>query len=209
MGFALILQLTGVNGSRQFDKLTKTKTVESILTSMDADGIKRYIDYLLSQSNEEEGAGRFVIFDSTSFIAHCCMNRTEIQAINSRRMWIVDQLTALIRNGAIPKSDDWIQLVLDCLVVGGLFVVKRSSGKSRYRAVCLCFNIFGIDILTSTCFQLHSVPFPAFSDDLRQACRTRLLSCLAELTSQSSLIKSGASNHSRRNESSFKDKNYR
>ncbi|KAJ7751995.1 DNA polymerase phi-domain-containing protein [Mycena metata] len=30
LGFALILQLTGVNGSQQFDKLTKSKTVESI-----------------------------------------------------------------------------------------------------------------------------------------------------------------------------------
>jgi hypothetical protein len=68
MGFALILQLTGVNGSRQFDKLTKTKTVESILTSMDADGIKHYIDYLFKQCNEE-GTGGFVIIDNASF---CC-----------------------------------------------------------------------------------------------------------------------------------------
>lgn len=55
-GFALILQLTGVNGSRQFDKLTKTKTVESILTSMDEDGIQSYIDYLLKQVDEEPSA---------------------------------------------------------------------------------------------------------------------------------------------------------
>ena len=53
IGFSLILQLTGVNGSRQFDKLTKTKTVESILTSMDDDGIRSYIDYLLKQVDEE------------------------------------------------------------------------------------------------------------------------------------------------------------
>jgi DNA polymerase phi len=51
LGFALILQLTGVNGSQQFDKLTKTKTVQSILTSMDAEGVKNYIDYLLTQVN--------------------------------------------------------------------------------------------------------------------------------------------------------------
>lgn len=51
LGFALILQLTGANGNHQFDKLTKTKTVETILTSMDAEGIKTYIEYLLGQVN--------------------------------------------------------------------------------------------------------------------------------------------------------------
>ena len=56
IGFSLILQLTGVHGSRQFDKLTKTKTVESILTSMDESGIQRYIDYLLKQVDEEPSA---------------------------------------------------------------------------------------------------------------------------------------------------------
>ena len=56
IGFSLILQLTGVNGSRQFDKLTKTKTVESILTSMDEAGIQSYIDYLLKQVDEEPSA---------------------------------------------------------------------------------------------------------------------------------------------------------
>jgi DNA polymerase phi len=51
LGFTLILQLTGTNGNRQFDRVTKTKTVESILASMDAKGVEIYIDYLLQQVN--------------------------------------------------------------------------------------------------------------------------------------------------------------
>jgi DNA polymerase phi len=43
-----------MNGNRQFDKLTKTRTVESILASMDAEGIESYIDYLLKQINQTE-----------------------------------------------------------------------------------------------------------------------------------------------------------
>lgn len=50
-GFPLVLQLTGINGSQQFDKFTRTKTVESILTVMDTDGIKSYILSLLGQVN--------------------------------------------------------------------------------------------------------------------------------------------------------------
>lgn len=60
LGFTLILQLTGVNGSHQFDRLTKTKTVETILTSMDVDGIQTYIDYLLQQVNDKNGSNALV-----------------------------------------------------------------------------------------------------------------------------------------------------
>lgn len=51
-GFAIILQLTGVNGSKQFDKLTKTKTVETILASMKLEGIQSYVQYLFTQFDE-------------------------------------------------------------------------------------------------------------------------------------------------------------
>lgn len=50
-GFAFVLQLTGVHGSQQFDKLTKTTTVESILTRMSAEDIKNYIAHLLPQAD--------------------------------------------------------------------------------------------------------------------------------------------------------------
>jgi DNA polymerase phi len=54
VGFSLILQLTGIHGNQQFDRLTKTKTVESILASMDLDGIKSYIVHLLGQVNSAD-----------------------------------------------------------------------------------------------------------------------------------------------------------
>jgi DNA polymerase phi len=53
LGFAFILQLTGVHGSQQFDKLTKTTTVESILTRMSAKDIKNYIAHLLGQADAD------------------------------------------------------------------------------------------------------------------------------------------------------------
>ncbi|KAI0831759.1 DNA polymerase phi-domain-containing protein [Trametes gibbosa] len=153
LGFSLILQLTGVNGSRQFDKLTKTKTVEAILTSMDEEGIQSYIDYLLEQVDETPAS-----------------EPADIHALNTRRAWIIEQLAALIRNGAIPKSDAWIQTILDWLTVHGLFIVSKKSEKSAILA-------------------LRSVPTPAFSEELRKNCRDRLLGCLAELTVQTTLVK--------------------
>ncbi|KAH8108174.1 DNA polymerase phi-domain-containing protein [Cristinia sonorae] len=155
LGFTLILQLTGVNGSQQFDRLTKTKTVETILTSLDADGIEGYIDSLLQQVNDKDGN-----------------DADNIPAINGRRLWIVDQLAALIRNGAIAKNDVWVQRVLNWLLVHGLSTVRKKSEKSNLVA-------------------LHAVPTPMFSDDLHKACRSRLLSCLAELTGHASLVQVG------------------
>ena len=43
-----------MNGNQQFDKLTKTKTVESILATMNVDGIQNYIGHLLKHIDEND-----------------------------------------------------------------------------------------------------------------------------------------------------------
>lgn len=58
-----------------------------------------------------------------------------IHTINRKRQWAIEQLSTLIRNGNVPKSDDWVQLVLDWLVVHGLFIVKKESRKNPTAAV--------------------------------------------------------------------------
>lgn len=153
LGFALILQLTGVNGNQQFDKITKTKTVESVLASLDAQGIKNYIDYILTQTDESDGD-------------------LNIATMNARRTWIIDQLGVLIQNGRLPKEDEWVQSILDWLALHGLFVVKKKSSKSPIQA-------------------LRSIPKPAFSEEHRQQCRSKLLTSLSNLNAQTTVVKSG------------------
>lgn len=153
LGFPLILQLTGINGSQEFDKLTRTKTVESILTVMDNEGIKNYIVSLLNQVNSKDADE-----DAT--------------ALNSRRAWIADQFAALIRNGSVPKSDEWIQVILDWYVANGLYSIRKKSGSSSIHA-------------------LRALPSPPFTEEFQAHCCTRLLSCLADLTSQTTVVKKG------------------
>lgn len=57
--------------------------------------------------------------------------------MNTRRAWIIEQLAALVRNGAIPKSDAWIQTILDWLAVHGLFIVAKKAEKSAISAVSM------------------------------------------------------------------------
>ncbi|KAG1754468.1 DNA polymerase phi-domain-containing protein, partial [Suillus lakei] len=142
LGYTLILQLTGIHGSQQFDKLTRTKTVESILSRMDGDGIMKYIRSLLEQMNESDN---------------------DTVAEEAKKVWIADQFTALVRNGAIPKREDWIQLILNWFAVQGLYVVKRTSAKGLLAA-------------------LRVTPSTLPSDDFRRICRGKLLGCLADLT---------------------------
>lgn len=61
--------------------------------------------------------------------------RTDVEALNARRAWIIEQLATLIRNGAIPKDDQWIKNILDWFIVHGLFVIKKRSEKSPFLAV--------------------------------------------------------------------------
>ncbi|KAL4076956.1 DNA polymerase phi-domain-containing protein [Scleroderma yunnanense] len=153
-GFPLILQLTGVNGSQQFDRLTRTKTVESILTVMDSDGIKNYVLSLLEQSSPSKDA------------------REDVDSISSQRAWTADQFAALVRNGSVPKSDEWIQIILDWYVVNGLFTIRKRSESSSIHA-------------------LRAHLSSPFKEDLCTHCRTRLLGCLADLTSQTTVVKRG------------------
>lgn len=54
---------------------------------------------------------------------------SDLAVTNARRAWVIDQLGVLIRNGKIPKEDDWILSILNWLVVNGLFIVKKKSAK--------------------------------------------------------------------------------
>ena len=51
IGFSVVLQLTGVHGSSNFDNITKTKTVENVLASTSKDGIDSYVHHLMKQVN--------------------------------------------------------------------------------------------------------------------------------------------------------------
>lgn len=74
--------------------------------------------------------------------------RDDIAALNARRAWIIDQFGALIRNTSIPKSDQWIQLILDWLVLNGLFVIKKKSGKSSFFGVSMLVNMRLLNLTT-------------------------------------------------------------
>ncbi|ORY24385.1 DNA polymerase phi-domain-containing protein [Naematelia encephala] len=113
VGFTLLSTLVGKHGRQDFDKVTKTKTVESIMGGMDVEGAKEYVTYL---------QGLVLASDEKT--------RTDMSGLEERRSWALDQLLALCRNGSVPRDDSWIASVLDFLLVHGFFVLRKADKKS-------------------------------------------------------------------------------
>ncbi|KAG8828577.1 DNA-directed DNA polymerase [Serendipita sp. 399] len=98
-GFPLIIQLLGPNGSRDFDRLTNTKIVETILGYMKDSQITEYIQHIT------------LIFHGT---------QSEPSA-DSDQQWAINQLSSLIRSSIVPKSDSWVTSILELYVREGFF----------------------------------------------------------------------------------------
>ncbi|CAE6452304.1 unnamed protein product [Rhizoctonia solani] len=167
VGFSLVTHLQGAHGSQQFDRITRTKTVETILASTDIEGVKKYTESLVNQLRE--GAPSDV----------------DPSEQDSKRRYVFDQLTALMRNGSIPKDDEWINSILELFILHGLFTVTKKNKNS------------GINLL-------HYVTKPPLSDTLRSACRAKLFTILGDLSSQTKVVK-GESGESTRVTSSAAD----
>lgn len=120
VGFMLVLQLVGANGSQNFDRLTNTKTVETILANMDIEGVKEYLKYLLQRVNEE-GDG-----------------------IVARRNWIIEQLAILLRRGAVPKDEECTVTIIHWLTTHGFYTIKKKDTKSSNSAVSSRFLFIGL-----------------------------------------------------------------
>ncbi|WFC93747.1 DNA-directed DNA polymerase [Malassezia brasiliensis] len=106
-GLALVTQLLGEHGRQNFDKVTHTKTIESILSSLDESGIQRYLAYLRG-------------------VAYAPTKSDDAKYAATQRQWAADQMLALVRSSLIPKSDAWIRDVLVYLSGFGFFVVKKT-----------------------------------------------------------------------------------
>ncbi|EIW66554.1 hypothetical protein TREMEDRAFT_35002 [Tremella mesenterica DSM 1558] len=149
VGFTLLSQLVGKHGKPNFDKITKTRTVEGIMGSLNLDGVKEYVRYLQDM----------IVSDDS--------NSEDLEGLEDKRTWALNQMVALVRNGSVPKDDQWISSVLEFLLVHGFFVILKTTKKGDITA-------------------LSKSPRPPLSESTAALCRTKLLSCLVEVTTVSS-----------------------
>lgn len=143
-GIALVTQLTGEHGRQNFDRVTHTKTIESILSSLDEAGLQRYLAYL-----------RSILYASG-------MSSDDVKSIAMRRQSACDQMLALVRSRLVKSSGAWVRDVLLFFAGHGYYAVKKNPARP-WSAV------------------LQVPDAGAFSNALRNVCRSRLQACLVEL----------------------------
>ena len=105
----MITQLLGKNGHQHFDSITRTKTVENLLTTMDFEGIQSYLEYL---------AHTFVVADEKSS--------------ETGRDWALQQMTLMITNTKIPKEETWVTQLVQFLMIHSFFEVKSGDKSKSY-----------------------------------------------------------------------------
>ncbi|KAJ3410565.1 hypothetical protein HDV05_003633 [Chytridiales sp. JEL 0842] len=143
----IVLQLIGQHCSHRFDKITRTKTVETVLSSLNAAQVLDYVSYLSNQ---------FV--DQSSNIA---LLGDSLKEIDAHRIWVTDQMLQLVRNSKIPKDEGWLLLI----------------------AKFLCFNaLFATDEQSKAVGDIKP-PQPPLSPAVREHCKSKFFSVLAELNS--------------------------
>ena len=107
-GIALVTQLTGEHGRQNFDRVTHTKTIESILSSLDEEGLQRYLAYL-----------RDVIYAPTSVAPE------DAKSIAMQCQSACDQMLGLIRSHLVQSSSGWVRDVLIFFAGHGYYAVKN------------------------------------------------------------------------------------
>ncbi|WFD06863.1 DNA-directed DNA polymerase [Malassezia vespertilionis] len=106
-GLALVTQLLGEHGRQNFDRVTHTKTIESILSSLDESGIRRYLAYLRG-------------------VAYAPAPGDDEKLVTSHRQWVCDQMLALVRSNLVPRMQKWVEDVLLFFAAFGYFAVAKT-----------------------------------------------------------------------------------
>ncbi|KAG0239379.1 DNA polymerase phi-domain-containing protein [Mortierella sp. GBAus27b] len=112
----LITQLLDKNPN--FDRASRSKTVETLLGGLDVSHVQHYIQYLTKAFLQQDGPD---------------FNNVERgKRVDMSRQWSVDQMFALFRNSKVPREEGWIKAILEFFLVHGFFEIKKVDSKSKY-----------------------------------------------------------------------------
>eukprot|EP00794_Sanderia_malayensis_P009944 gene9944-10964_t len=123
---AVFFQLTGRNGNFQFDSITRTKTVESLIGELNINCVVELVSwlkelYLTGNLNEEERSTEDA--------------KENEDAMSQRRKWAINQLLAVTRNSNAKKHEEILLDVAKFLFFHAYFHVKKKKKKENlYRA---------------------------------------------------------------------------
>lgn len=116
----IVVALTGKFGSVEFDRITKTKTLEQLLLSADDESLRRIVRHLNSTILRPESEDQTVADNRRQVVADLLLNTVK----NFRRYSDFD-------DQIIFEKDTWLRKILDCLVEQAYFVPSKSAKTSK------------------------------------------------------------------------------
>ncbi|KAG0326236.1 DNA-directed DNA polymerase [Dissophora globulifera] len=112
----LITQLLDKNPN--FDRMSRSKTVETLLGGLDVSHIQHYLQYLSKAFLQQDGPDT---------------NGTERgKRVDVSRQWTIDQMYSLFRNPKVPREESWIKSILEFYLIHAFFDIKKVDAKSKY-----------------------------------------------------------------------------
>ncbi|RKP35849.1 hypothetical protein BJ085DRAFT_35534, partial [Dimargaris cristalligena] len=119
--FLIATQLQGNHGQRDFDRLTKTRVIDTILSKMDLEGVRSYIAYLIGVFQNPLSKDQIEPDNDQEDAA-----ATTAQAILTRRRWANGSSMTILRNNHLPKDEALFTQILMHYLVHGFFVLPST-----------------------------------------------------------------------------------
>ena len=115
---------TAPHGSLRFDALTKTKTIDTIVSSLSAEGVSEYISVVIRVFLLSCHAPQRIAEDG-------------VPATDGHCDWALDQFLFLVRNARLPRNEEWFDRIVSMLMVFSFFKVGSATTPTGWYSVLI------------------------------------------------------------------------
>ncbi|PVU90498.1 hypothetical protein BB561_004858 [Smittium simulii] len=128
VSLALVEKITSSPSSRNFDKITKTKTVSTLMSNMTPEVLINYADYLINIVTNNTETVESLSNDDGASNALSEHKTSQLQD----KLWAIDQLVRISSNQELPRSNELIIKILEFFISNAYFTsIPTQSKKSK------------------------------------------------------------------------------
>lgn len=118
LAMPIVMQLIGSHGSQNFDSITKTKTIETLLSQLDSKSFVEFLHYLEDS-----------FLDQSSLLEK--YPEDGITLVENHRLWILNQMYSLIKHRSLPREEEWAKEILQFFMFHGFFSHSDQAKKVK------------------------------------------------------------------------------
>ncbi|OMJ24565.1 DNA polymerase V [Smittium culicis] len=150
VSLALIQKLTGANVDVNFDNITKSTTISSLMNNLTSESLIGYINHLKSLVLKPKTT---IDSDSSADPSLSSQSKMSQDLIRNNRIWAIDQIIRVLNNPKLPRNKELFNNAINFFVSNSLFTPNLDNISDD-----------------------STVPTPPFGKDLNKVFGDRLLS---------------------------------